>query len=93
VQLHPPRAVDEVQERGLALPAAGGEPAGHPRPRTGLLAVGECLVRRLDLGDRPHARIGVRERLDPLGAQRLQLAPALREELVAHVTPWRRRSW
>ena len=41
-QLHAPRAVDEVEERGLALAAAGGEAAGDargrprsPRPRRG----------------------------------------------------------
>jgi hypothetical protein len=35
----------------------------------------------------------VREGLDALVAQRGELAPALLDELVAHLTPWRRRSW
>ena len=41
VQLHPAGAVDEVEERRLALAAAGGEPAGDADAVLGLLAVGQ----------------------------------------------------
>jgi hypothetical protein len=77
VQLHPPRPVDQIDERRLALPAPRGDPPRDPRADVGLLARLEPLVRRLDLSDRHHAREGVRERLDPLVAQRGELAPAL----------------
>ena len=77
VQLHAPRAVDEVDEGRLALPAARGDPARDPRADVGLLTRLEPLVRRLDLSDRHHARVGVRERLNTLVAQRGELAPAL----------------
>ena len=42
VQLHPARAVDEVEERGLALAAARGEPAGDARAVVGLLPGGRA---------------------------------------------------
>ena len=44
VQLHPAGAVDEVEERRLALAAAGGEPAGDADAVLGLLAVGQRVV-------------------------------------------------
>src|SRR5207244_3673231 len=48
-------------------------------------AVGQVLVRRLDLGDRRHAREGVREGVDAGGAQLLELAPPGRDEVGAVV--------
>ena len=42
----------------------------------------ESCVRRLRLGDRRHARVGMRERVDPRLPQRLELAAADGEELV-----------
>ena len=88
VQLHPAGAVDEVEERRLALAAAGGEPAGDADAVLGLLAVGQRVVGRLDLGDRAHPGVSVRERVDALLAQRLELAPPggeqLRGLLLAH---------
>jgi len=48
VELHLPRAVDEVEEGGPALPAAGGQAAGDARRDLGLLPVGQAGVRRLD---------------------------------------------
>ena len=83
VQLQAPRAVDEVEEGGLALPAAGGDPAGDAGVRVGLLAGSKLGERRDDLGDRPHAAEGVREGLDALGAQGLELAPPGRQQLRA----------
>ena len=47
----------------------------------GLLARGELLVRRLDGRDRLHAREGVRERLDAGGAQLLELAAPVEQDL------------
>src|SRR6185295_9000282 len=85
VQLDPPGAVDHVEERRLPLSAPRGQPPGDPRPHVGLLPVGKVLVRRLDRSDRLNARELMRERLDPLIAQRGELAPALLDELVAHV--------
>ena len=81
VQLHPPGAVDEVEERGLALPAARGQAPGDARAHVGLLAVGQVGVRRLDGGDRLHAREGVRERVDPGGAELVELAPPVGQDL------------
>src|SRR3954451_22416265 len=81
VQLEPARAVDEVEERGLALPAARGEAAGDAHAIVGLLPRREVLVRRLDVGDGADAREGVRERVDALLAQRLELAPPDGEQL------------
>ena len=81
LQLDPARAVDHVEERRLALAAAGGEAPGDAGAVVGLLPVGQRLVRRLDRGDRLHAGIGVRERLDPGGAQLLELAPPVDQDL------------
>ena len=44
MELDPARAVHEVQERGLALAAAGGEAAGDAYARLGLLAGFESFV-------------------------------------------------
>src|SRR3954451_11481805 len=81
VELQPARPVDEVEERRLALAPPRREAAGHAHAVVGLLAGGEVLVGRLDLDDRAYAREGVRERLDALLAQRLELAPPDREQL------------
>ena len=81
VQLDAPGAVVEVEERGLALAAAGVQAAGDADAHVGLLAGFESFVRRLGLGDRRHARVGVRERVDARLPQRLELAAAGGEEL------------
>ena len=47
-QLDPARAVDDVEERRLALAAARGEAPRDAGAVLGLLAVGQRLVRRLD---------------------------------------------
>ena len=81
VQLDPAGAVVEVEERRLALAAARGEAAGDAHARLGLLAGFESFMRRLGLGDRRHARVGVRERVDARLPQCLELAAAGGEEL------------
>ena len=95
LQLDAPGAVDEVEERHLALAAARGQAAGHAHPDVGLLAGFESFVRRLDGGDRLHARVGVRERVDPRLPQCFELAAAggerARGSLLASTT--RLRSW
>jgi hypothetical protein len=85
VELHLARAVDDVEERRLALAAAGGEPARDARAHAGLLPVGELFVRRLDVGDPLDAGEGVRERVDPGGAELLELAPPVDQDLRALV--------
>ena len=81
MELHPARAVDEVEERRLALSAARGQAPGDPGAVPGLLAGGQVLVRRLDVRDRLHAREGVRERVDAGGAELLELAPPIDQHL------------
>ena len=68
VELQPARAVDEVQERRLALPAARREPARDARAHVGLRPGGQLGVRRLDVGYGLDARELVRKGLDPGGA-------------------------
>jgi hypothetical protein len=80
-QLDAPRAVDHVEERGLALLAPGGEAAGDAPALVGLRAGFESVERRLDVGDRRDVRVGVRERVDPVLAECLELAAAGGEEL------------
>jgi hypothetical protein len=80
-QLDAPGAVDEVQERRLALFAPRGQAAGDAPALAGLGAGFESFERRLDLGDRRKVRIGVRERVDPVLAECVELAPPGGEEL------------
>src|SRR5215211_3870957 len=81
MQLQAAAAVHEVEERGLPLAPARGQPPGHSRAVLRLVPRRQRLVGCLDVGDRPHAGIGVRERLDALLAQRLELAPPGHEQL------------
>ena len=81
LELDAARPVDEVEERHLALPAPRGEPAGDAHAVVGLGAVLEALVARAHVGDRRHARVRVRERVDSLGAQALELGPPVGERL------------
>ena len=84
LQLQSPGAVDEVEERHPALPAAGGEAARDAVRDVGLLARLETLVggehagRRLDAGEL------VREGVDAVGAQPLELRAPDGEQLVSH---------
>ncbi len=80
-QLDAPRAVDEVQERGLALPAARGDAAGHADAHLGLTAGLQVVVALARLGDRDDAVELVRERVHARGADLLQLAPSCGEDL------------
>ena len=97
LQLDAPRAVVEVEEGHLALAAAGVQAPGHAVVRVGVLARGQVGVGGVDGADRRHAREGVRERLDAVGAESLELRPPRREELGAfllgHRGLTRRRSW
>ncbi len=74
MQLHLPRAVDEVDEGRLPLPAARGDAAGHAGAHVGLRAGLEILVGRLDVRDPLDALVDVRERLDALVTQGIELA-------------------
>ena len=95
-QLDAARAVDEVGEDRLALPALGGEAAGDAHALVGLAAGLEVVVALARLRDRDDARELVRERVDAGGAQLLELAPpggedlglaaAATARLVAHAT-------
>ena len=76
VELDPPGPVVEVDERRLAMPAAGMDSAGDAVGEVGLLTVGEVCVGLVDPRDRDHARELMRERLD-----------AIRPELLEFVAP------
>ncbi len=84
LQLQAPRAIDEVEERHLALAAAGGEPAGDAVAHVGLLAVLEAGVGGEDAGDRLDAGELVREGIDAVGAQPVELRAPDGEQLVSH---------
>ena len=84
LQLDAPAAVDEVQERHLALAAAGGEAPGDAVARLGLRTGLQAVVGRADVRDRLDPRVGVRERLDAVRAQALELLPPDGEQLVGH---------
>jgi hypothetical protein len=81
LQLEAARPVVEVQEGHLALAAAGVQAAGHAIARLGVLPGGQALVLGVHEGDRLDARERVRERLDAVGAQALELGAPRREEL------------
>ena len=71
MQLDPARAVDEVEERRLALAAARGRrPATRRRVRRSPRRARGPRSGALTVGDRRDARVGVRERVDPVLAQR-----------------------
>ena len=76
-----PGAVAEVEEGGLAVTAAGAQPAGDPVAVIRLGAGLEALVGLPDRGDLGPAREGVREGLDPRLAQALELCPSLGEKV------------
>jgi hypothetical protein len=91
VELDPPGAVDEVDERRPSMATPGGDPSRDPAPVLGLGAGGEPLVRSSNLGDLRASLERVRKRLDARLAQPLQLLPPLSEKLglgrrvIAHV--------
>ncbi len=80
VQLDLAAAVAQVQEGGLAVPAAGDQPAGDAMVRLGLQPRRQALVRGPDLADLLPLGELVRERIDPLRPQPLQLLPPLGEK-------------
>ena len=77
-------AVLEVEERHLALAAAGHEAPGEADALLGLRAVLEPVEARVDVGDRRDAGILVREGVDAVGAELLELRPPGGEQIVAH---------
>jgi hypothetical protein len=84
LQLQAPRAVVEVQEGHLPLPAPGVQAAGDAVPRVRLGPRLEVRVGRADVRDRRDPGEVVRERVDPRRAQRVELGAARREQGVAH---------
>ena len=84
LQLDAPRAVVEVQERHPALAAARMQAPGEPVARLGLRPRLEPLVLRTHARDRLDALERVRERVDPLLAQAIELGPPLGEEVIRH---------
>src|SRR4051812_15177967 len=81
LELDAPGAIDQIEERHLALAAARGEPPGDAVARVGLLAIAELGVRLGHGGGRDDTRIRVRERVDALGAQALELGAPRREQV------------
>jgi len=73
LELEPARAVDEVEKRHPALPAARGQATGDAVADIGLLAVGEICVGSEEFGDRLDASERVREGIDSVGAQTVEL--------------------
>ena len=84
-------AVDHVEERRAAVAAAGRHAAGYPVPGVGLLARLEIVVGGVHLRDRHDAVELVREGVDPLLAQALELGPPVVH--VADATLFSARSW
>ncbi len=84
LELEPARAVVEVEESHLSLAAPGVQAPRDPVLHLGVRARLEVRVGRADLRDRGHARVGVRERVDPVRAQPLELGPPDGEEVVGH---------
>ena len=81
LELDPPGAVDEVEERHPALPAAGGQPAGDAvRDRRSPRRAASAACARAHRRDRLDAVELVRERLDAGGPQRVELAAPRGEE-------------
>ena len=84
VHLDPAGAVDQVEERGPAVAAAGGQPAGDAVGGVGLLARLEVVVGGVHRRDRRDARERVRERVDALLAQALELGAAVVDARTLH---------
>ena len=85
MKLDLPRAVLKVEECRAAVPATGGQ---APRDPLGirlscLLSLLERLVLLEHLRDRPAVGEALRIRLHPIGAQPLELSPALRQQVGA----------
>ena len=78
-------AVDDVQERGAAVAAPRGHAAGDAVLLVGLLARLEGVMSGVDVRDRRYALKLMRERIDALLAQALQLgAPVVNRRGVVH---------
>src|SRR5688572_8428124 len=81
MELDPPGAVHQVDERRLPMAAAGGDPSRDPESVLGLGAGGQALMRGPDLGDLRAPLVRVREGLYARLAQPLQLLAPLGEEV------------
>src|ERR687896_2109122 len=76
VQLDLAAAVDQVEEGRASLAATGGQAARQAIRRVGFLACLEVVVGSVNLLDRRDPVELVRERVDPLLTQALELRPA-----------------
>ena len=81
LQLDPPGAVDQVQERHLALAAPCREAAGDAVGHSGLVAGLQVAVGLADRRDRLDASELVRKRVHPGRAQLVELATAGGEDV------------
>jgi len=84
LELNAAGAVHEVEEGRAAVPATRGQPAGQPVARVGLGPGLEAVVRLAHALDRNDARILVREGVEAVGAQLLQLRAAVGRRLLGH---------
>ena len=82
LELDPPRAVDQIQEGHLALPAPRRQTSSDPVADRGLLTARQPRVGHAHGRDRLDPIELVGEWVDPGGAQRLELAPTRREQLI-----------
>ncbi len=81
VELNPARAIDEVDEGGLAVAPAGGDPSGDPVALLGLVAGLEALVGSANAADLDPIFELVREGLDSGIAEPVELLAALGEQV------------
>src|SRR5215218_6594010 len=81
VQLDLAAAVADVEEAGLAVAAAGDDPAGDAVPRVGLHPGDQTLVGRPHLGDVLTTLEFVREWIDPRRPDPLELLAAVPEDV------------
>jgi hypothetical protein len=77
VNLEPPRAVDEIEEGRTAVAAARRQPSRHSVGALRLLARLEVGVLLVDELDGRNALEGMREGVDAVGAQALELRAAV----------------
>ena len=77
MQLELAATVDQVHEGGAAVSTTSTEAAGNAVRGRGFLARLQAVVLGVDVGDRCDAIELVREGVDPLLAQALELRPAI----------------
>src|SRR5581483_1719060 len=87
LELDPTRAVDQVQEGHLALAAPRGQPPGDAVANRRLVPGRKPRMGRPHSGDRLNAVELVGKRVDPGGAEGLELAPPRRQQVIRAVDP------